>query len=169
MEMGEKVIVTNNSVGLMEPLLKLYRNSTVKTNPSAFKYLVVGTGMTGILGVYALSGRLASFLAHSSSVVLLQHSEFSYHFSSRLQPWVHYVPLSYSAADLVAKVQWLQAHDEMAQRIAKNARAFGDSYLRLEDSLCFMATTLETVGNITSKRDANTPFDPISLKQPRYF
>jgi len=88
MEMGEKVIVTNNSVGLMEPLLKLYRNSTVKTNPSAFKYLVVGTGMTGILGVYALSGRLASFLAHSSSVVLLQHSEFSYHFSFILQPWV---------------------------------------------------------------------------------
>jgi hypothetical protein len=43
----------------------------------------------------ASSGRLASMLAYSGAVVLLQLSEFEYHFSARLKPWVHYVPLTY--------------------------------------------------------------------------
>ncbi len=35
----------------------------------------------------------------------MQQSEFEYHFSGRLVPWVHYVPLSYNTADVVAKVR----------------------------------------------------------------
>ena len=53
------------------------------------------------------TGRLAGLLAHSGAVVLLQEKGFSYHFSARLQPWVHYVPLSYSMADLIDKVNIL--------------------------------------------------------------
>jgi hypothetical protein len=130
---------------------------------------VVATGQTGVEGVHATSGRLASFLAHSGSVVLLQHSEYSYHFSSRLVPWVHYVPLSHSAADLIEKVEWLRAHDDLAQKIAHNGRVFGDSYLRLEDTLCFVATALEAVGNITKMRkDALEPFNATLLPLSRY-
>ena len=51
------------------PQLKLYSKSNVLSNPSQYKYLVVGTGMTGIAGQLALSGRFVSFLAHSGSVV----------------------------------------------------------------------------------------------------
>ena len=99
----------------------------------------------------------------------MQHSEFSYHFSARLQPWVHYVPLTYSAADLTEKIEWLIAHDEAAQRIARNARAFGDSYLRLEDTLCYVASALEAVGEVTGKRDANVPFNATLLPLTGYF
>ena len=82
---------------------------------------------------------------------------------------MHYVPLSYSAADLTAKIEWLIAHDDLAQRIAKNARAFGDSYLRFEDTLCYIATALETVGNITGVKDANIPFNATLLPYTQYF
>jgi hypothetical protein len=42
-------------------------------------------------------------------VVLLQSSSFSYHFSARLQPWVHYVPLASSMADIIDKVRLCSA------------------------------------------------------------
>jgi Glycosyl transferase family 90 len=67
---------------------------------SKYKYLIVLTGSSG----FATADRLALFLAHTSAVVMLQESEFSYHFSTRLKPWVHYVPLTYSASDIVEKV-----------------------------------------------------------------
>ena len=38
---------------------------------------------------------------------------------------VHYVPLSYSSADLIEKIEWLINHDTMAQQIAENAKNFG--------------------------------------------
>ena len=73
-----KALVVINSHLL--PQLKLYSDRTVKSNPSQYKYLVVGTGMTGIIGQYALSGRLASFLAHSGSVVILASLLQCYHY-----------------------------------------------------------------------------------------
>ena len=89
--------------------------------------------------------RLAKLVAHSGCVILLQETEFSYHFSSRFHPWVHYVPLSNNLADATEKVEWLQQHDDMARQLALNARAFGRSYLRLEDYLCYIATALKTL------------------------
>ena len=66
--------------------------------PGHYKYVVV-------VGIeLAPTGRLAHILAHSGAVVLLHKSAFFYHFSARLRPWVHYVPLAFSAADLIEKV-----------------------------------------------------------------
>lgn len=93
-------------------------------------------------GGFATADRFPDFIAHSGGVVLLQESEFSYHFSERLKPWVHYVPLAYNAADVVEKIEWLKAHDHLAQRIANNARNFGRSYLRLEDYYCYVSSYL---------------------------
>ena len=66
----------------------------------------------------ATSGKLAAFLAYSGSVVFLQKSDFIYHFSSRLEPWVHYVPVSYSLDDVVEKIVYLRNNDALAHRIA---------------------------------------------------
>jgi hypothetical protein len=38
-----------------------------------------------------------------------------FHFSARLLPWVHYVPLTYSTADAIDKIEWLKRHDEKAR------------------------------------------------------
>ncbi len=59
------------------------------------------------------------------AVILLQETSFFFHFSVRLKPWVHYVPLAYNMADAIDKIEWLKSHDELAQRIALNGRNFG--------------------------------------------
>ena len=49
----------------------------------SYRYLIVLSGMFG-------TGRLNQFLAQSGAVIMLQESDFRYHYSSFLKPWVHY-------------------------------------------------------------------------------
>lgn len=109
-----------------------------------YKYLVVLAGNS-------ISGRLCTFLAYSGAVVLLQETDLLYHFSSRLKPWIHYVPISMTAADLPDKIKWLQDNDDKAKQLARNARNFGLSYLRLEDYYCYTAHLLKSFGEIVDK------------------
>ena len=113
--------------------------------------------------LYYFLDRLAELIAHSGAVVLIQHHPFEYHFSSRLKPWVHYVPISYSTADIIRKLDWLKAHDHMAYKIARNARAFGMSHLRLEDYYCYSAKLLRTLAEIMNNTDVTVPFDPMPV------
>lgn len=94
-------------------------------------------------------------------MVLLQQTDLQYHFSSRVKPWVHYVPLSYTAADLVEKVKWLQEHDDLARQIARNGWNFGQSYLRLEDYYCYAAAALYEVSQVESD-DALQPYSKLT-------
>ena len=68
---------------------------------------------------------MAQLIAHSGAVILLQEAGFNYHFSTRLQQWVHYVPLTSSMSDATEKIEWLIEHDDMAKQIARNAMNFG--------------------------------------------
>ena len=54
-------------------------------------------------------------------MILIQEHEFTYTFSSRLKPWVHYVPLSYNTADVIDKIEYLLANDDLAKRLATNS------------------------------------------------
>ena len=139
--------------------LPLMSKGGISYNPKKFKYVIVPSGHENL----ATSGRLANLLAHSGAVVLLQQHQHTYHFSSRLKPWVHYVPLTMNMADATEKIEWLKEHDDMAQQIAVNARNFGKSYLRMEDYFCYTATFLKTFSEITQRTDALTPFQPIIL------
>ena len=119
--------------------------------PGHYKYIVV-------IG-YELSttGRLAHALS-SGALVLLPKTPFVYRFSARLIPWVHYVPLSYSSADLIEKLEWLKANDDKAQQIARNAAAFAKSYLRFEDELCYALAALKAVADVEKGSDILQPF-----------
>ena len=121
----------------------------------SYKYLLVLAGSGS-------SGRLCTFLAHSGAVVLLQETSYLYHFTQRLRPWVHYVPVSFTLSDLYEKVEWLRAHDVQARQIARNGRAFGLSYLRLEDYYCYVAAVLKAFSDVADK-DALQPFDQRSF------
>lgn len=146
------------NTGYIEPLLSLRVDDAVNVI-GQYKYLVVLTGAGG----FATADRLAEYLTYSGSVVLLQESEFCYHFTERLKPWVHYVPISYSAADVAEKVRWLREHDDLAQRIQLNAQNFAKSYLRLEDYFCYMATALDSIAQIQKGTSALDPFSPREL------
>jgi len=43
---------------------------------------------------------------------------------SRLEPWVHYVPLAPGLADVDEKVKWALDHPDKAERIASASTAF---------------------------------------------
>ncbi len=116
-----------------------------------YKYLIV-------LGGISVSDRLQVFLARSGAVILLQESDILYHFSPRLKPWVHYVPLSYTAADVIEKIEWLKSHDHVARRIARNGYVFGKSYLRLEDYYCYIAQGLHAFGRVMTS-NALVPYN----------
>lgn len=124
-----------------------------------YKYLVVLVGGSG----FASADRLAAMMLHSGAVILLQKHDFEYHFSSRLKPWVHYVPLSFSAADAADKVRWLQNNDRMARQLAHNARTFALSHLRLEDLVCYAAAALNTMSAALAGSSAIWPFEPVEL------
>ena len=51
----------------------------------------------------------------------------------------------------------------MAQRLALNARNFGQSYLRLEDYYCYASSGLEAMGTVTTP-SARTPFNVTLVK-----
>lgn len=151
---------TSNPPGYVLPLASLANRRAIPYHPGHYKYVIVTMGSHAL----STSGRLGGLIAHSGAVILLQRHSFFYHFSARLQPWVHYVPISYSMADIAEKIAWLQAHDEIAQQLAENARVFGRSFLRLEDHYCYAATSLETIAHAIKPGEAvGKPFTPVKL------
>ena len=143
-----------NHPGFIQPVTKFIGSRPYK--PHSYKYVVVMLGTEGL----TTSGRLAHLLAYSGAVILLQASSFEYYFSAQLRPWVHYVPLTSSGADLIAKVEWLIAHDDLARQIAINSRNFGKSYLRLEDYYCYAAGALKHISDLMNGSNITKPFDP---------
>ena len=123
------------------PPLKQQRKKEPLDYLSTHKYLLVLSGNNG-------ADRLAAFFAHSGAVILLQENDALSHFSSRLRPWVHYVPIAHSGADIVDKIKWLIEHDDMAYDIAKNGYFFGQSFLRIEDYFCHAAQSLVEVSKV---------------------
>lgn len=140
--------------GFLEHSKHLFTNSNIHINEymRKYKYLIVLAGSGS-------SGRLSTFLSRSGAVILLQQTDYLYHFSMRLIPWVHYVPITFTAADVISKVLWLQEHDNLARQIAINGRAFADSYLRLEDYYCYVSSALKAFAEVANK-SALEPFNP---------
>ena len=69
--------------------------------------------------------------------------------------------------DLTNKIKWLQANDRLAKHIALNAIAFGRSYLRLEDHLCYAAAQLEFVASLERQTNATISFSPVRIDPPK--
>ena len=90
--------VNHTEPGYVSFLANITHSDVTTYIPGHYKYVVV-------VGISAsTTGRLARLLAHSGAVVLMHKTAFVYHFSARLVPWVNYVPLAYSSADLIEKV-----------------------------------------------------------------
>lgn len=145
--------------GFLAPLLNLRAPGPSQQPSGRYKYVIVLEGRDG----HASADRLAPLLANSGAVVLLQTSEFRYHFSSRLRPWVHYVPLAHSAADATEKIEWLEQHPHLARKIAINAHNFGVSHLRLEDTFCYVLSALKAVSAVLNGSDLLTPWNPVMV------
>lgn len=88
---------------------------------SKYKYILDVDGGLG-------SSRRVGLL-QSGSVPFFVESAYFGNFERKLVPWVHYVPVDEYMTDLSDKIAYLQAHDDHAQLIVKNAIAFADAFL----------------------------------------
>lgn len=154
----EDIDITSDesTIGYIKSLFRFHKPQAVDYLAAKYKYIIVIAGQDGL----ALADRLPWIIAHSGAVVLLQTTAMEYHFSARLKPWIHYVPISYNSANIIDRIEWLNAHPHLAYRIAQNAKAFGESYLRLEDTYCYVATLFKTLGDILEGSDILIPFEP---------
>jgi len=137
----------------------LRSNTPTTYEPGKFKFVIVPEGMGGV----STSSRLLNVLGHCECVVFLVNSALQFHFSGKLVPWVHYVPLSTIGADVVSKLRYLRANDHLAKQIAINAKNFATSYLRFEDYMCYSATLFDTLGTVMANTTALQPFTPINV------
>ena len=100
--------------------LKLSDYMTVG-DQAGYKYIL---HIDGHVAAFRLSMELAT-----RSVILLVKSQWKMWYSDKLQPYVHYVPVSWDMSDLLDVVQWCRDNDDKCKEIAENARKFYDTYL----------------------------------------
>jgi hypothetical protein len=102
---------------------------------TAFKYLVSIDGWAGEWdGLY--------WKLWSGSVVLLVESDWGQWYTDRLEPFVHYVPVSADLSNLVEQIQWCREHDSECRAIAERARSFLEQHVTFEQAVRYTAAQL---------------------------
>lgn len=79
-----------------------------------FRYLL---DIDGNCSSWSLFPKLAM-----NCVIFKVESPFTQWFYPMLHPWEHFIPVSADLADLLDKLEWARANDDVCQRIAHNAR-----------------------------------------------
>ncbi|TDL24277.1 hypothetical protein BD410DRAFT_767481 [Rickenella mellea] len=81
----------------------------------------------------------------SSNSVVFKSTTYPEWFADRIQPWVHYVPISIDYSDLYDAFIFFRGdlsgegnHDEMARKIAAAARSWTQDFWRKEDVTAYM-------------------------------
>jgi hypothetical protein len=103
---------------------------------TAFKYLVSIDGWAGEWdGLY--------WKLFSGSVVLLVESAWAQWYTDRLEPFVHYVPVSADLSNLIEQIRWCREHDAECRAIAERARSFLDQHVTFEQAVRYTAEKLQ--------------------------
>jgi hypothetical protein len=102
---------------------------------TGFKYLVSIDGWAGEWdGLY--------WKLFSGSVVLLVQSDWAQWYTDRLEPFVHYVPVSGDLSNLSERIRWCREHDAECRAIAERARSFLDQHVTFERAVRYTAEQL---------------------------
>jgi len=124
------------------------------TDACAFKWLL-------IIESRAPSGQLVQRLRQGFTV-FKQESHLREHFSTLLQPWVHYVPVSENLEDVAQRVQWALAHEHEAAAIAARGQQLAQGLHRRELA-CFwwlLLTMFAPLQNFHSRSAPALGFKP---------
>ena len=108
-----------------------------------FKYVV---SLQGHVSAY----RLGSLLG-LGSVVLVASSKYRVWFQHALKPFVHFVPVREALSDLIERIEWLRANDDIAREIASNGVNFYRKFLCRDGILSFFAATLSRISRIAGE------------------
>jgi hypothetical protein len=127
-----------------------------------YKYAVVPDGNA------APSSRLALHLG-LSSVILKQDSPTHEWYYKDLQPYVHYIPVSYYFGDLLKKVRWARRHDALVQQIAKNGNEYAKTHFTEENLACYIHDLVSAYTSLLSFKLSRWPFHGKPLHFPSQF
>jgi len=75
----------------------------------------------------AWSGLFRKLLTGSPVLKVASGAGFRQWYYDRLRPWANYIPVAEDMGDLVEKVVWLRAHDEVARRIGEAGRDLAEA------------------------------------------
>lgn len=120
-----------------------------EANPK-YKYLIDLDGVSVSWRGYQLLG--------AESVMLLQDSNRGEFFFHDLKPWVHYVPFKHDLSDLVEKIQYLKENDEVALKIAREARLFWMRNLNFRATECWTREALKLAHEVASPQSSTDGF-----------
>lgn len=83
------------------------------------------------------------------STLLKQASPYIAYYYAALVPWVHYVPFyELSSDDILEAIEWLKANDDVAKRIARNAKSFALQHLTRPARLCYYKELFTRLGKL---------------------
>ncbi|EIE21194.1 hypothetical protein COCSUDRAFT_43516 [Coccomyxa subellipsoidea C-169] len=115
-----------------------------------FKYLVNVEGNCAAL-------RLRRLLASPSAVMFVQSDEIEWYYPL-LKPYVHYIPVRFSAAglpegglgqvDLAEKVAWAEENPQRVAAIVREANAFARKYLSRQGQECYAMQMLDAFARL---------------------
>uniref|UniRef100_A0A914RXZ7 Glycosyl transferase CAP10 domain-containing protein n=1 Tax=Parascaris equorum TaxID=6256 RepID=A0A914RXZ7_PAREQ len=95
----------------------------------SYKYLFNFAGV-------AASFRLRHLLLCGSPVFNVGHQWIEF-FYGALYPWIHFVEVAEEMNNVEELLRFAHDHDDIMHRIGIRGRAFAESYLRMEDVLCY--------------------------------
>ena len=86
------------------------------------------------IGGAGYSGRL-KFLLFSGRPLFLVDRMYVEYFHDDLEPFVHFIPVSSDLSDLLERHQWTLENDELARRIAQNAKEYATKNITTEKAI----------------------------------
>lgn len=112
------------------------------------------------------SYRLGAQLATDAVVLKVDSSEMEWYYPL-LQPWKHYIPVSFNGTHFGAEqaIAWALAHPQEVADIVKNAMAFADKYLNPNAVDCYVVQLLLAVKQLMAAEVA-LPSNAVFLKTP---
>jgi len=94
------------------------------------------------------SGRFKRLI--TSNALIFKATIYPEWYTSRIAPWVHYVPIKISYADLYDTVAFFRVHDELAKRIAKAGQDWSRMFWRREDMTAYLYRLLLEYARVMS-------------------
>jgi hypothetical protein len=117
---------------------------------SHYKYVIVVDGNA------APSSRFLQLL-FSRSVILKQSSPDSEFYYSALEPWLHYLPVSFDMTDILSVIKWAQANDKHMEIMAERTYQWARAHIRNDVVGCHLSSLLGKYASMMSYMPELTP------------
>jgi len=131
------------------------RTSLPMAEHAQYAYLLDTDGFSS---AYKLQQLLAT-----NSLVLHHRSPWRAYYYKALHEWLHYVPVWHSSRDDVLRLtDWLETHDDVAQRVAANGQQFACTHLTMPGRLCYWRKAIEHYAALQA-------YTPSLARRPRAF